>query len=156
MSYLLSAAASHTAHAMKMQTFRLLQRPIVFTQALKESIVCRSKSALTQIKFCGAAPSTVVRFNCTRAYDLNTSVTKDVILFKYENPKFYNMLNFFAICQFVFWTYLSHFAFTTLKDAPVDESSLEELSWYQRINLGDNKYRNGLTIICFAIGKFLP
>ncbi|KAL7736282.1 hypothetical protein ACLKA6_002952 [Drosophila palustris] len=62
------------------------------------------------------------------------------------------MLNFFGICQFVFWTYLSHFAFTTLKDAPVVEKPGEELKWYQRINLGDNKYKNGITFCCFMIG----
>ncbi|XP_001361739.2 transmembrane protein 223 [Drosophila pseudoobscura] len=90
----------------------------------------------------------------TRAapFDVSTSVPKDLILFKYENPKFYKMLNFFGICQFVFWTYLSHFAFTTLKDAPVVEKPEEELKWFQRINLGDNKYRNGITACCFLIG----
>lgn len=89
----------------------------------------------------------------TAPFDVNTTLPKDIILFKYENPRFYNMLNFFGVCQFVFWTYLSHFAFTTLKDAPVVENPDEELKWYQRINLGDNKYRNGITICSFLIGK---
>ncbi|XP_068146482.1 transmembrane protein 223 [Drosophila tropicalis] len=87
-----------------------------------------------------------------KPFEINTNVPKDVILFKYENPKFYNMLNFFGICQFVFWTYLSHFAFTTLKDAPVVEKEGEELKWFQRINLGENKYKNGITICSFLIG----
>ncbi|XP_022217714.1 transmembrane protein 223 [Drosophila obscura] len=85
-------------------------------------------------------------------FDVSTSVPKDLILFKYENPRFYKMLNFFGICQFVFWTYLSHFAFTTLKDAPVVENPGEELKWFQRINLGENKYRNAITGCCFLIG----
>lgn len=89
---------------------------------------------------------------CTRVYDINTNVTKDVILFKYENPRFYKILNIFGICQFVFWTYLSHFAFTTLRDAPVEQKDGEELKWYERINLGDNKYRNGITAMSFIIG----
>ncbi|ALC40630.1 CG12935 [Drosophila busckii] len=87
-----------------------------------------------------------------RALDVNTNVTKDVVLFKYENPKFYKMLNVFGVCQFVFWTYLSHFAFTTLRDAPVAEKPGEELKWYQRINLGENKYKNGITACSFLIG----
>lgn len=48
------------------------------------------------------------------ALDVNTKVAKDVILFKFENPQFFRIINFFAISQFVFWNYLSHFAFTTL------------------------------------------
>lgn len=91
---------------------------------------------------------------CTRVYDINTNVTKDVILYKYENPRFFKILNIFGICQFIFWTYLSHFAFTTLRDAPVEHKEGEELKWYERINLGENKYRNGITIMSFIIGMF--
>ncbi|KAH8400871.1 hypothetical protein KR009_001526 [Drosophila setifemur] len=95
----------------------------------------------------------IKRFSSQAApLDMSTTVPKDIILFKYENPRFYNMLNFFGVCQFVFWTYLSHFAFTTLKDAPVVEQPGEDLKWFQRINLGDNKYRNGITICSFLIG----
>ncbi|KAH8389705.1 transmembrane protein 223 [Drosophila serrata] len=96
---------------------------------------------------------TIKRFSSQAApFDVSTSVSKDIILFKYENPRFYKMLNFFGVCQFVFWTYLSHFAFTTLKDAPVVENPGDDLKWYQRINLGDNKYRNGITACSFLIG----
>jgi hypothetical protein len=91
----------------------------------------------------------------TRNVDVNTSVSKDVILFKYENPTFYRNLNIFACCQFLFWNYLSHFAFTTLKDAPVERNTDENQPMWRRINLGDNKYRNSITTICFLIGKLL-
>uniref|UniRef100_A0A1A9VY05 Transmembrane protein 223 n=1 Tax=Glossina austeni TaxID=7395 RepID=A0A1A9VY05_GLOAU len=89
---------------------------------------------------------------CTRVYDVNTNVSKDVILYKYENPRFYKILNLFGISQFIFWTYLSHFAFTSLKDAPVEKKDYVDLAWYERINLGENKYRNGISIMCFVIG----
>ncbi|XP_030377058.1 transmembrane protein 223 [Scaptodrosophila lebanonensis] len=100
------------------------------------------------------APTAPTKHFCTPspAFDVSTNVSKDIILFKYENPRFYNILNVFAVCQFVFWSYLSHFAFTTLKDAPVVENPEYELKWYQRINLGENKYRNGIAVCCFAIG----
>ncbi|CAD7015348.1 unnamed protein product [Ceratitis capitata] len=93
-----------------------------------------------------------VRNHSSPAFDVNTNVTKDVILFKYENPRYYKVLNIFGLCQFAFWTYLSHFAFTTLIDAPVKGIPEEELKWYQKINLGENKYRNGITTFCFLIG----
>lgn len=96
------------------------------------------------------SPPTSQNF-CNKAFDVSTNVSKDIILFKYENPKFYKMLNIFAIVQFLFWNYLSHAAFTTLRDAPVEEVA-EDAAWYRRINLGDNKYRNGITVSCFLIG----
>lgn len=86
-------------------------------------------------------------------HELNTNVAKDVLLFKYENPKFFRYMNFFAIVQYIFWTYLGSFAFTTLRDAPVDESKItEHTSWLKRIYLGQNKYRNALAIFALLIG----
>lgn len=84
------------------------------------------------------------------AFSVNTNVAKDVILYKYENPKFFKMLNLFALCQFGFWAYMSHFAFTTLKDVPVNKT--KEIVWWRQINLGEKKYRTGITIISFMFG----
>lgn len=84
--------------------------------------------------------------------DSKTNVTKDVILFKYENPKQYRAINFFALAQFFFWNYLSYTALTNLRDAPVDEDVGMDQPIWRRINLGENKYRYGLSILCFLIG----
>lgn len=92
-----------------------------------------------------------------RLYNMNTNVTKDVILFKHDNPRYYKMMNLFAISQFAFWSYLSVVAFTTLRDAPVEvPADGQALPWYERINLGENKYRNGITIITSSVGKSFP
>lgn len=82
--------------------------------------------------------------------DVNTKVIKDVILYKYENPRFYRMLNLFAISQFGFWSYLSYTAFTSLKDAPIPKD--KDIPWWRNINLGDNKYKNTLSFVAFGIG----
>ncbi|GAB0100728.1 Transmembrane protein 223 [Sergentomyia squamirostris] len=87
-----------------------------------------------------------------RPYELNTNVVKDVIIYKYDNPKFFRYLNIFAICQFFFWVYLSHFSFTTLRDAPVDKNTSEDLPFWRKLNLGDNKYRNTLSSLSFCFG----
>ncbi|XP_071451153.1 transmembrane protein 223 [Hetaerina americana] len=84
-------------------------------------------------------------------YDVNTKVSKDVILFKYENPRFFRILNAFALCQFFFWSYLSHFCFTKLRDAPVERNAEDQPFW-RRINLGENKFKNSLAVFCFIIG----
>lgn len=86
-------------------------------------------------------------------HDVNTNVIKDVILFKYENPKFYRYMNIFAVVQYMFWTYLGVFAFSTLRDAPVDKSAItDDTPWFRRINLGENKYRNTLGIVSLVVG----
>lgn len=83
--------------------------------------------------------------------DVNTNVAKDIILFKYENPKFFKMLNIFAFCQFGFWSYLSVFAFQTLRDAPA--TTEPDASWYRKINLGENKYKNTIAVLAFVVGE---
>lgn len=86
-------------------------------------------------------------------HDVNTKVVKDVILFKYENPKFYIYMNAFAVVQYMFWSYLGVFAFSSLRDAPVDESKInDDTPWFRKINLGENKYRNGLGSIALLVG----
>lgn len=96
-------------------------------------------------------------FKRFQSYDVNTNVTKDVILFKYENPRFFKLMNIFGISQFCFWNYLAHFSYTTLRDAPVDQSIAEDKNsaWFEKINLGDNKFRNSISVFCFLIGRFL-
>lgn len=91
-----------------------------------------------------------IRGLSTKTIDVNTNVTKDVILFKFKNDRNFKIANIFAICQFGCWTYLSTFAASSLKDAPVEKS--ENGAWWQKINLGENKYRNGLIFLTFTIG----
>lgn len=94
--------------------------------------------------------------NCTPGQPSQTNLTKDVILFKYENPKYFRYMNIFAYCQFLFWSYMSHFAYTELRDTPMDKliANESDIAWWQKINLGDSKYRTAITIFCFGIGEF--
>ncbi|XP_014086149.1 transmembrane protein 223 [Bactrocera oleae] len=149
MSKLLHISVNATANIFRTNTCRLLHRTPFLSQNLKQPVTHKALSLLNKPTILVRAPA---RNRSSPVFDVNTNVSKDVILFKYENPKYYNVLNIFGFCQFVFWTYLSHFAFTTLKDAPVQEIPGEELAWYQQINLGENKYRNGISTICFLIG----
>ncbi|KAL1128860.1 hypothetical protein AAG570_013394 [Ranatra chinensis] len=84
--------------------------------------------------------------------DVNTNVVKDVILFKYDNPRYFKLLNIFGITQFGFWMYLANFAFTTLRDAPVPEEKSKNLAWWRRINLGEQKYKNTIAGSCCIVG----
>lgn len=98
------------------------------------------------------AISNVIKRRVSKVVDVNTNVAKDIILYKYENPKHYKWINIFALCQFGFWTYLSYFSFTTLRDSPVDRDS--NVAWWRKINLGENKYRNTIAVSAFLIGTY--
>ncbi|RVE53730.1 hypothetical protein evm_001622 [Chilo suppressalis] len=53
----------------------------------------------------------------------------------------------------MFWMYLGIFSFSSLRDAPVDESKItDDTPWFRRINLGESKYRNGLGIVSVSVG----
>lgn len=88
---------------------------------------------------------------CVATVDVNTNVVKDAIIFKYENPKFFKMLNLFAACQFGFWSYLSVFSFKTLRDVPANTEP--NASWFRKINFGENKYKNTLAACAFIVGE---
>lgn len=109
----------------------------------------------TQCKYCvnNVKPATYSTIPTKTIHDVNTNVIKDVVLFKYENPKFFMYMNIFAVVQYAFWSYLGVFAFTTLRDAPVDKSTIDENTpWFRKINLGENKYRNTLGAVSLLVG----
>ncbi|XP_012269057.2 transmembrane protein 223 [Athalia rosae] len=88
----------------------------------------------------------------TRPYDIETNLPKDVILFKYDNPKYFKRLNIFAISQLLLWTYIAQFVYTELRDAPVVEVSKEDQQWWQRVNFGEASNRKILTFIVWFVG----
>lgn len=99
-------------------------------------------------------------------FETESVVANDIVLFRYENDRLFKLLNIFALSQFVFWTYLAHFSYTTLRDVSKEEAEKQltanlkahgkenapGLVWWRRVNLGDNKYRYGITIMCLSIG----
>ncbi|KAF9414815.1 hypothetical protein HW555_007395 [Spodoptera exigua] len=110
---------------------------------------------LTKYKTCinNTKTATFSSITTKTIHDVNTNVIKDVILFKYENPKFFMYMNIFAVVQYMFWTYLGLFSFSTLRDAPVDKSAItDDTPWFRRINLGENKYRNTLGTVSVVVG----
>ncbi|XP_063844807.1 transmembrane protein 223-like [Scylla paramamosain] len=101
----------------------------------------------------GAAGRGATRKDTTRLMlDNEYVVAKDTLLYKNENKGFYRMINFFGLSQFVFWTYLSHFAYTTMKsvEIPEEQKNNKALSWWKRTDFG--QYRNGITLGSFIIG----
>lgn len=117
---------------------RVIYKPIIYTfstNCLKN--ICRSNSSYAPI-------------------NIDTSnLAKDVIVFKYDNPRYFKMMNIFGIAQFFFWLICSEFTLSNLRYAPVNEDApnFNDFPLYLRVNLGENKYKYGLAIGCFSFGK---
>lgn len=89
---------------------------------------------------------------------INASVqnlTKDVIIFKYDNPRFFKLMNVFGLVQFFFWLIFAENIMSNMKYIPVDRDSpnFKDLPLYMKINFGENKYKWGLTIFSLVVGE---
>lgn len=89
------------------------------------------------------------------------TITNDVLIYSHDNDRFYKLLTFFGIVQFFFWVHLAGFSYTTLRDVDPTlkrqrASGGEESSvWWKRINLGKDKYRYGMAVLCISVGYLL-
>lgn len=84
---------------------------------------------------------------------------RDVTLFEHDRTRFFRLLSIFCGGQFVFWTYLGHFAYTGLRDTggatqQAKASTTTGLAgmWSFEMNLGSNAWRYGFTLGCLAVG----
>ncbi|CAL8122703.1 unnamed protein product [Orchesella dallaii] len=98
----------------------------------------------TSCRFCALNTNAVAVKNS--ASEASNSV-KDVIIYKFESPRFYKYLNLFAITQYGFWIYISTSSMQ-MNNVPVRETNKaeeeEDLPFWRKINLGTDKYKYGL------------
>lgn len=86
------------------------------------------------------------------------SIKEDILIYSYNNDRFYKLLTFFGIVQFFFWLHLAGFSYSTLRDVdPLIERQKkvigEKSSWWKRINLGEAKYRYSMAVLCISVGR---
>lgn len=130
----------------------VLSRLSIFYQ--RSQVAFRQKCYSIGKKINSIKPSNIRTFSGKSAWEVDTNVAKDVVLYSHENSKFHKNLNLFAITQLGFWLYLAEFSMSTLRDIPVKKEELDpNAHWYQKINLGENKYRRGITTMCIAVGR---
>uniref|UniRef100_A0A667ZKZ3 Transmembrane protein 223 n=1 Tax=Myripristis murdjan TaxID=586833 RepID=A0A667ZKZ3_9TELE len=86
---------------------------------------------------------------------------KDVTLFQHDRSRFFRLLSVFCGGQFLFWTYLAHFAYTGLRDTgratqqgqgKVSTTTGLAGMWSFEMNLGSSGWRYGFTLGCLAVG----
>ncbi|XP_060110366.1 transmembrane protein 223 [Heteronotia binoei] len=102
---------------------------------------------------------TARRVHC--AFPLDARVAQDVLLFQHDRVRFFRLLGLFCACQFLFWTYLAHTAFYSLRstgakrpesDSQQGERPLPTLPGGATLNVGSNKWRFGFTASCLTVG----
>lgn len=92
---------------------------------------------------------------CTSA-----QLSRDVTLFEHNRTRFFRLLSVFCGGQFLFWTYLAHFAYTGLRDTGGSKQKGEDKAkttglagmWSFEMNLGSSAWRYGFTAGCLGIG----
>ncbi|XP_054836385.1 transmembrane protein 223 [Eublepharis macularius] len=98
------------------------------------------------------------------SFPLDARVPRDVLLFQHERGRFFRILGLFCAGQFLFWAYLAHFAFHSLRDTgakrPESDSQqggrpLPTLPGGATLNLGSNKWRFGFTTSCLTVGSLI-
>nr|XP_056709444.1 transmembrane protein 223 [Euleptes europaea] len=92
---------------------------------------------------------------------LDARVPRDVLLFQHHRVRFFRLLGLFCAGQFLFWTYLAHFAFHSLRAAGAKRPDsdprregrpLPALPGGAVLDPGSNKWRLGFTASCLTVG----
>lgn len=82
------------------------------------------------------------------------SAVKDIILYKFESPRFFKYLNLFAITQYGFWTFIgvSSLSMINIPVPEMSETEEEDTPFWRKINLGSDKYKYGLAAGSMLMG----
>ncbi|XP_023272425.1 transmembrane protein 223 [Seriola lalandi dorsalis] len=104
------------------------------------------------------------QLSARRSLSTSTQPSKDVTLFEHDRTRFFRLLSVFCGGQFLFWTYMAHFAYTELRNTRgATDTGKAKVSttttttglagmWSFEMNLGSNTWRYGFTLGCLAIG----
>ncbi|XP_032872787.1 transmembrane protein 223 [Amblyraja radiata] len=79
----------------------------------------------------------------------------DLLLYRYHRPAFARLLALFCGTQALFWTYLAHLAFTSLRDTEPRGGRAEGApkTADTSLNMGSNSWRYGFTLSCLTVGS---
>lgn len=103
---------------------------------------------------------------CSGQYS-RSEVTKDVLIYKNDKGTFFKILGAFAFAQLVFWTYLTHTAYLTMRDTDTyvnvkygEEGPPEEVknwrSWSGvRMKLNSGMWRYAITLLSIGAGSII-
>uniref|UniRef100_A0A2S2NCS7 Transmembrane protein n=1 Tax=Schizaphis graminum TaxID=13262 RepID=A0A2S2NCS7_SCHGA len=94
-------------------------------------------------------------FNEESIFNLNTNVSKDVLLYKSSSDKTYKMISVFSIVQFGFWITVADSYNVLLNKEPDNNENHQPISWVDKIKSRGKIATLGIPIACLCMGTTL-
>ncbi|XP_067681155.1 transmembrane protein 223-like [Haliotis asinina] len=118
------------------------------SKTLPRTIISRHKSYKTKPK--GQLP-----------YEIDTNVSKDVLVYSFSGSRFYKLITLFGASQFIFWMYLSMFSFSSLKDISQEDEDKqlgikrEDSLVFKILMPVKGYYKTGLGLLFLSVGSMV-
>lgn len=90
-------------------------------------------------------------FNDQSIFNLNTNVSKDVLLYKSSSDKTFKMISIFSIMQFGFWITVAD-SYNVLLNKESNKDS-QSISWVDKLKSKGKVVTLGVPIGCLCMGK---
>lgn len=85
-------------------------------------------------------------------FDLNTNVSKDVLLYKSPSEKTYKRISIFSIVQFGFWITVAD-SYNVMLNKPSKPDDTSQISWVEKLKSKGKIVTLGVPIACLCMGK---
>jgi len=123
---------------------------ILSTDLYRSSILVRDKTSVTSRKsFCSQA-GTKESFATVDA-----NVSKDVLIFTYENSQLFRWMTIFGIVQCLFWANLAYFCYSSLsglQEVFARSEQQQRSGWWTTVIQVQHKYKDRIAVACLAMG----
>lgn len=92
-------------------------------------------------------------FNNQSIFNLNTNVSKDVLLYKSSSDRTFKMISIFSVVQFGFWITVADSYNILLNKEPNNDENSKLISWIDTIKSKGKIVTLGVPIVCLCMGK---
>ena len=90
------------------------------------------------------------------AFEVDSNVAQDVIVYTYKNDRLYRLLTIFGIVQFFFWLNLAGFCYSDLPKVSARQQSqgVGDDNIWMRIITAMEQYKYRIAVVCLALGTY--
>lgn len=92
-------------------------------------------------------------FNEQSIFNINTSVPKDVVLYKSSSDRTFKMISIFSIVQFGFWLTVADAYNALLKQKPKADEESQLISWLDQLKTKGKIVTLGIPVACLCMGE---
>lgn len=92
-------------------------------------------------------------FNDQSIFNLNTNVSKDVLLYKSSSDRTYKMISIFSLVQFGFWVTVADSYNMLLNRKSNDNDNVQSIPWIDKLKTKGKLVTLGIPIGCLCMGE---